>query len=420
MDLDKYLSDCQNKLNEIEKRQSEYFQNLENSIENTERKQESQFNGYATAYSTANFCPQCGSRLSQEARFCPICGTQLSDSTAETVSPTATTVTTTTDERAATNLPPCNIDLSMFNEGEFVYSYTSGGESKETRVVIAEGELYLDDAPLFIDEDNFRGCIDIDDLGVAIAKQTIDDNDDEVTMTFEHEITEVYYEITLDRNLNYLNDNDNTMSLSLCANAGISVISAEFYELDETDFNAIQEAMENGDTDEIYDVICGMDAECYEILNLHGNTDAEKLSYELHDCDGELVDDGEITIFESNVFSEAQDNNHTDSDKPHRYLLIRTDTMKRCYADYTVPGNFSVGGIRFMDASPIPDNKLYCEAFGDTITSLFNIRFAGSSCEMENCGDAGSWGDHSYYLYEWNEDEGRYMKACCNDDYEEA
>ena len=73
-----------------------------------------------------------------------------------------------------------------------------------------------------------------------------------------------------------------------------------------------------------------------------------------------------------------------------------------------------------MDASPIPDNKLYCEAFGDTITSLFNIRFAGSSCEVENCGDAGSWGDQSYYLYEWNEDEGRYMKVCCNDDYEEA
>lgn len=358
------------------------------------------------------FCPSCGNRCDADAMFCMNCGARLA---VDNVVPAASSINI---PDKGEEQPSCPVDFEDFLDCHFRYRYMSGGEETVVEVVYEYNEdeddafWCIDGEITGIDNGDFRGCEDIHDCGVVIAKKIIDDNDGEVMMSFgsgSETFTDVAYEIELDKNLNYFNDNSDTVYLTLYANQGRDLMQTYFYELDEEDFENIKEAIENDDVDDIRDWV-GSDFYCNETLDLWDDEEEERLNYEVADSDGNVMDEGDIHVAVNNVFGyrDVADNFAVTKENHPKYLLVTTDSVKRAYATFELPANFSVGGISFIKNGNADTGVLDCNGFGDYVTGIQQIRYAGETYCCDDCGDAGTCGDIYYFLFEWNDDNGRY------------
>ena len=142
-----------------------------------------------------------------------------------------------------------------------------------------------------------------------------------------------------------------------------------------------------------------------------GDEDAERLAYEITDSNGDVIDEGEIHVAEENVFRyrDVADNFAVTKDYHPQYLLVTTDNVKRQYAEYEVPAHFSIGGISFVSYDNAEKNIIRCEHFGDTVTCITQIRYAGKTYSCDDMGDAGTSGYLTYFLYEWDNESECYI-----------
>lgn len=347
-----------------------------------------------------------------EERFCPECGA---------CTPDAEDMQTDDEEEkfsSSEDLPECPVDWENFEGCGFTYTYESDGEEREVLVTYdlsedADGEeAYCwcsEDGPIDICDDDFRGCEDINDCGVVIAKRVIHDNDGEVKMSFgrgELTFTDQPCAIVLDEELNYATDCEETVTLTLYASQRTDVMQTKFYDLDEDEFETIKQLLEEDDTDEIWDHI---DSEffCNETFDLWGDEESERLGYEITDSDGDVIDEGYIDVGSENLFAyrDIEDNFAVTQERHPQYLLVTTDSVKRSYAEYKVPANFSIGGISFVKNDNAEKGILYCEYFGDDVTCITQIRYAGQTLSCDDTGDAGTVGDLRYFLYAWDDED---------------
>lgn len=368
----------------------------------------------------SQFCPECGTKCDARAKFCMQCGARLNaENTTQTMAGAA--------EPVNNNLPECPIDFEDFEDCGFRYRYEVDGEEKVLEVIFEscpffdededDEESYslcwcIDGEAVDIDDEDMRGCEDIHDCGVAIAKKLNFQHDDKVMMSFgqdEKTFTDVTYEICLDKNFNYCNDNKETVMLSLSADQGHSVVQTMFYEIDEEAFDDVKEAFENEDTDEIWSYL-DSDFYCNETLNLWGDEEVERLGYDIEDSDGETIDDGDIHVAEQNVFNycDSEEDYAVSEDFHPQYIVMTTETVKRAYTTFEMPADFNIGGISFIKCENAKWDILPCDETGDTVTSIQKIRYAGKTYYSEDMGDAGTYGDLCYFLYEWNEENCRY------------
>ena len=423
MDYDKYFSDLQKqqeKMFEMERRLMEEQLQMQQELQmrqsmlmQAQHQMQSDADSIEnSSNSDSRFCPECGEQLSMKARFCPICGTRILDDD---------DMNSNSEEEefsSSEDLPECPVDWENFEGCGFTYTYESDGEEREVLVTYelsedADGEeAYCwcsEDGPIDICDDDFRGCEDINDCGVVIAKRVIHDNDGEVKMSFgkgELTFTDQPCAIVLDEELNYSDDCQETVTLTLYANQGTDVMQTKFYDLDEDEFETIKQLLEDGDTDEIWDHI---DSEffCNETFDLWGDEESERLGYEITDSDGDVIDEGDISVGSENLFAyrDIKDNFAVTQERHPQYLLVTTDSVKRSYAEYKVPANFSIGGISFVKNDNAEKGILYCEYFGDDVTCITQIRYAGQTLSCNDMGDAGTVGDLRYFLYAWDDED---------------
>lgn len=400
MDYDKYLNGLQSQLEHD-------LEDMKNSLEQQMQAFQSSCsqnpNHVEEQTTQSKFCPECGTKAPADAKFCSNCGCKFESEPADDFN-----AEIEPDEDETFECPICFDD---FEGWTYVYRYESNGVEVEREVIVAcafDALFYMGDEGLELSEEDFQGCQDVDDCGVVIARHVIKDNDGEVRMTFTHEnndedtLTEVPYEIVLDKNLNYpKTDDDDCWTLSLGANCDMAAMSCEIFELEEEDVERVQECIDNEDSDELFDCLAEYDGDIYEILNLWGDEETERLSYELTDSDGETMEEGDLYVSERNVFQ------HPDSRPPYgshnhpEYLLLKTDIIKRSWSSFSVPAHFAVGGIHFYKEDLLPVSGL--ESLGDTVTTHFSIRFAGKTYHGD-ADDAGTYGDIRFYLCKWNDE----------------
>ena len=383
-----------------------------------------------------NICPECGENIIAGARFCPMCGCSLTnheeqeDEFVEDDDDNSENEDDSEDESLFSDdddfeddiyfeddddevggIEYDDFDFNIYEGYAFIYRYTSGGEEIEREVVVAcanDGTFYMDDEGFDLKQDSFSGLIDIDDCGIVIAKHIIDDNDGEVRMTLikdgdnESTLTEVPYEVRLDKHLNYVDTNDESWTLCLGASEYIDAIRCDIYELDdEEDSERIKECIEEEDTDELEELLGDYSEDVIEILNIVGDRENERLNYELTDNEGNTISEGEILIDTDNIF---EDPDRKDCYGTHHHpwrVLVKTDSIKRSWATFNVPANFEVGGIHFILQNDLPNS------LGAQLTNHFYIRHAGKYYHAD-VDDAGTLGDIDYYLFEWDEDMERY------------
>lgn len=424
MDYDKYFSDLQKqqeKMFEMERRLMEEQLQMQQELQMRQSMlMQAQHQMQSDADSTENssnsevyfFCPYCGEKVGMEERFCPECGA---------CTPDAEDMQTEDEEEefsSSEDLPECPVDWENFEGCGFTYTYESDGEEREVLVTYELGEdadgeeMYCwcsEDGPIDICDDDFRGCEDINDCGVVIAKRVIHDNDGEVKMSFgkgELTFTDQPCAIVLDEELNYSDECQETVTLTLYANQGTDVMRTNFYDLDEDEFETIKQLLEDGDTDEIWDHI---DEEffCNETFDLWGDEESERLGYEITDSDGDVIDEGDISVGSENLFAyrDIKDNFAVTQEGHPQYLLVTTDSVKRSYAEYKVPAHFSIGGISFVKNDNAKKGVLHCEYFGDDVTCITQIRYAGQTLSCNDMGDAGTVGDLRYFLYAWDDED---------------
>ena len=366
------------------------------------------------------YCAECGARVNTSALFCDQCGSRLDEELDENDDDQKWCEDS--DDTSSDEQDECPVDWEDFEGCGFTYTYESDGEEREVEVTYencedADGEeTYCwcsEDGPIDIYDDDFRGCEDINDCGVVIAKRVIHDNDGEVKMSFgkgELTFTDQPCAIVLDEKLNYSTDCEDTVTLTLYANQRCDVMRTYFYELDEKAFKSICQLIEDEETDEILDYV-DEDFFCNETFDLMGDEDAERLAYEITDSNGDVIDEGEIHVAEENVFRyrDVADNFAVTKDYHPQYLLVTTDNVKRQYAEYEVPAHFSIGGISFVSYDNAEKNIIRCEHFGDTVTCITQIRYAGKTYSCDDMGDAGTSGYLTYFLYEWDNESECYI-----------
>ena len=135
----------------------------------------------------------------------------------------------------------------------FVYDYERKGKAVSMRVDLINTDdlfLALNDVPLSEEQEPkdykkidielkdtlLKGCVDIDDVGVVIAKMIIKDNDEVVLMSiynrncYDEEYGVYSAQVELDKDLNYLipKDEDCDCTLTLTADMGRPVMWAIF------------------------------------------------------------------------------------------------------------------------------------------------------------------------------------------------
>lgn len=413
----------------IDESMEQLRRSLDERMDEIRRKNEEFINRYSQPYDAAareekeeeelRFCEQCGAKVSANAMFCEQCGCRLDENLDEDDDDQKWCEDS--DDTSSEDLPECPVDWENFEGCGFTYTYESDGEEREVLVTYELGEdadgeeMYCwcsEEGPIDICDDDFRGCEDINDCGVVIAKRVIHDNDGEVKMSFgkgELTFTDQPCAIVLDEELNYSADCQETVTLTLYANQGTDVLQTNFYDLDEDEFETIKQLLEDGDTDEIWDHI---DEEffCNETFDLWGDEESERLGYEITDSDGDVIDEGDISVGSENLFAyrDIKDNFAVTQERHPQYLLVTTDSVKRSYAEYKVPANFSIGGISFVKNDNAEKGILYCEYFGDDVTCITQIRYAGQTLSCNDMGDAGTVGDLRYFLYAWDDDVERY------------
>ena len=257
------------------------------------------------------------------------------------------------------------------------------------------------------------GCKDCDDVGVAIAKLVVQNNDGEVLMSIYNvwdATTPLSQNVRLDKFLCFVKDEECPYTLTLYANCGRSPEDFTIYEFDDDDFaDEIGEYFDEENTDSMYEALSELEDEILEMFNLWGDETEERVSYEITNEDGEIVEEGDFEIRENNVFKLKQVNKYFNEDHHPKYVVLHRDSMKRSWAEFMVPASFKMKNCHFPDCALLDWNIIPCDWIGDTVTSLLGvIRCHGMEFEASDFGDNGSYGSSDYKFYRYNEEKGRY------------
>lgn len=309
-------------------------------------------------------------------------------------------------------------DNCDFEERKFIYQYTSNGTNKEVIVSILESDdntsyrFKVNDDVISIDKSVLSICKDVDECGIAIAKQSIKDNDGEVVMSLIDEYEEYLIDhLVLTKELNFvpISEDDCNWKFSLFANAGMSTNRYEIYDVEEDEVDQILSMIESEDADELYDYFEEYEPiNYYERINLWGDDDRERLSYEVNDMDGNKVGNGKLSVYERNVYIYPEYLDYKIDKEPKKYLLVQREEVKRSYSEFEIPKGFNVNNIRFIESSPFHPYKTPYDLFGDTVTNIYSFRYNGRFFDESDSGDFGTWGTLNYSLYKWNEEKESY------------
>lgn len=317
-------------------------------------------------------------------------------------------------ESMSTEIQSRYFDDYDYEERKYIYKYTSNGIGKEVVVSLVESDdssykFQVNEEVVSIDRSVLNNCLDPDECGIEIAKQIINDNDGEVEMSLIDEYEGYLIDhLILTKELDFtpITEDDLTWTFSLYANVGMSVNQYEVYSIDEEDYDSVLSMMESEDTDELSNYLYEQGPiEYYELINLWGDDDREKLSYEVNDTDGDEVDSGELTVYERNVYEYPERGGYKLDKDPEKYLLVRRDEVKRSYCEFEVPKDFNVNNIRFINSNPFGNSMILDDSFGDTITNMTSFRYNGHFFDECEISDVGTWGDVHYSLYRWNEEK---------------
>ena len=82
--------------------------------------------------------------------------------------------------------------------------------------------------------------------------------------------------------------------------------------------------------------------------------------------------------------------------------------MKRSSSSFSVPKNFQVGGIHFIDNTFIENYILDWELIGDTVTSITSFKYCGKEYTGD-ISDCGNYGSSNWGLFKWDDDKKRYI-----------
>ena len=307
----------------------------------------------------------------------------------------------------------------------FVYEYERKGKAVSMRVdLINTDELFLalNDVPLSEEQEPkdykkidielkdtlLKGCVDIDDVGVVIAKMIIKDNDDVVLMSiynrncYDEEYGVYSAQVELDKDLNYLipKDEDCDCTLTLTADMGRPVMWAIFVEICNPD--KVKQFIEDEDTYELFEIVRHYDYEDCYLFNIWGDEDEERINYKLEDSKGLEIVSGDICIRENNVFDYGKENNYiVDKNNHPKYLMVFTDLLIDFSATFKVPSWFIMQSCHFAYANP--SNVMYPMAFGDTISSISStICCNGKRYHAVETEEHGRKKFMNCYLYEYN------------------
>lgn len=313
----------------------------------------------------------------------------------------------------------CKVDFYSYEGGRFIYTYKSKGEDVKIEVSIVDGEndieFHVNGKSIGLTTDvDFIGCEDLEDCCLVIAKRLIKDNDSEVNTTFLNDqgitLTEVFYNKILNKNLEYVTEEESWTLHLRCGYDYNDITSFTSYVIDEEDIDKVLDFFETEDTDNLQNYLFDLDDEIYEVYNLWGDDDCERLLYEVLNENNEEVDSGDLLVSERNVFKyEECQNIYMVSRKNHpKYLVIHQDTMKRSSSTFSVPKNFQVGGIHFIDSLFIENYILDWDYFGDTMTRISSFKYCGKEYVNDDIMDAGSYGSNNWGLFKWDEENNRY------------
>ena len=307
----------------------------------------------------------------------------------------------------------------------FVYKYERNGKTVSRRVdLINTDELFLalNDVPLSEEQEPrdykkidielkdtlLKGCVDIDDVGVVIAKMIIKDNDEVVLMSiynrncYDEEYGVYSAQVELDKDLDYLipKDEECDCTLTLTADMGRPVMWAIFVEIYNAD--KVKQFIEDEDTYELFEIVRHYDYEDCYLFNIWGDEDEERINYKLEDSKGLEIVSGDICIRENNVFDYGKENNYiVDKNNHPKYLMVFTDLLIDFSATFKVPSWFIMQSCHFADATP--SNVVFPMAFGDTISSISStICCNGKRYHAVETEEHGRKKFMNCYLYEYN------------------
>lgn len=313
----------------------------------------------------------------------------------------------------------------------FVYEYERKGKAVSMRVDLINTDdlfLALNEVPLSEEQEPMdykkidielkdtllKGCVDIDDVGVVIAKMIIKDNDEVVLMSiynrncYDEEYGVYSAQVELDKDLNYLipKDEDCDCTLTLTADMGRPVMWAIFVEICNPD--KVKQFIEDEDTYELFEIVRHYDYEDCYLFNIWGDEDEERINYKLEDSKGLEIVSGDICIRENNVFDYGKENNYiVDKNNHPKYVMVFTDLLIDFSATFKVPSWFNMQSCHFADATP--SNVVFPMAFGDTISSISStICCNGKRYHAVETNEHGREKFMNCYLYEYNKKEEYY------------
>ena len=95
-------------------------------------------------------------------------------------------------------------------------------------------------------------------------------------------------------------------------------------------------------------------------------------------------------------------------------MFSNSDLLKRSVLNNAFKFCSFVRGtaLELISHDIIPYSTLYCDRFGDTVTSIGSFRYGGNFFSCDAIYDAGTYGDVTYFLYEWDETHRRYKEVC--------
>ena len=305
--------------------------------------------------------------------------------------------------------------LSNYTDGCFQYQYQSHGKEVMVNVIVEYRDLMIDDKSIGLTEDDLLECEDIDDCTLAIARHIIKDNDGEVLTRFIDEygdtLTRIGYVKRMNKNLEFINNEGEGWYLTLCADGGCDVLQFNFSEVAEDDIHDVMSMFEAEDSGGLIGYAWSSKSmQTSEILPIYGDDEAERLSFEITDENGDIVDEGEVRISERNIryYDDCQPECITGESKHPKYLLIYSDVMKRTCSGFNVPKGFNIGEVHFVGEYPVEPDRLIIDDFGDYTTNMFSFRYQGKKYSCDDYSDCGGIGDFHFYLYERNDENSKY------------
>lgn len=298
---------------------------------------------------------------------------------------------------------------------KFIYNYQSNEKNVEIIVNIINNEFIVNGKPLNINLCDFDNCNDIDDFGIELGKKIIKDNDSEITMSFlngGYSLSGVLpNRVYLNKDMTFKINEDESWYLTIYCDKEYSTTLYDYFEVSNKDFENIKKMIIDKDFENLSNYTWdNLPFETLEFFDIWDDDMYRKFKYEVYNENNEKIYNGDLNVSEWNVF--YYDKPQIDYTNIPKYLLVKNDIIKRSSSSFLVPKNFEVGGIHFIGNYHFNGQIFDDEQYGDTLTSIFRIRYNGKFYDCVDVCDCGTYGEIRYTLFEWDEIDNKYRLVC--------